>query len=370
VLSYDAFREERRFPSLDGLRAVSILLVLTWHTNTRLWNRLEGWEGVTIFFVISGFLITTLCLREEDREGRMSLSAFYVRRAFRILPLYYIVLAAYIVVVIGANAHGHRSLLTAALPYFLTYTNDFAPLQGDTPFAQSWSLGVEEKFYLVWPALAFVLLLSKRRLRLPLAALLAATPFLLLPFGVLAWFAHYSAIMVGCFLALLMHQRRSFELLAWLARPVGAFAALTALVLLHVLIPSGQPDRLAYPFAVAAVMVSLVAGATSLSRVLRTRSMRFLGNLAYGVYLIHLMVLSVIHTALRHAGMQFDGAERPVGGWSPTMVVFVFGATGSFLVAYSLNRLIEAPMISRGRAISARRRQRAEMGVAGEVASP
>ena len=84
--THEEYLRERYFRPLDGVRAISILLVLTWHVNSSLWAWLSGWEGPSIFFVISGFLITTLCLREESRDGSVSLTAFYIRRACRILP--------------------------------------------------------------------------------------------------------------------------------------------------------------------------------------------------------------------------------------------------------------------------------------------
>ena len=77
----------RRFPALDGLRAIAAVLVVFFHYGGPDW--LQGWAGVQMFFVLSGFLITTLMLREERGTGRVSLSEFYLRRAFRILPVYW-----------------------------------------------------------------------------------------------------------------------------------------------------------------------------------------------------------------------------------------------------------------------------------------
>ncbi len=370
----------RRFPALDGLRAISILLVLVWHVNASLWSGLHGGLGVTIFFVISGFLITTLCLREEATFGRVSLSAFYARRAFRILPLYYLVLAGYVVVYLGLNWNGHENRLTPALPYYLSYMNDFAPLRGNTPFAQSWSLGVEEKFYLLWPALAFVVLIVWPRFRIPIAAGLALAPFVLLPFHVLPWLHHYSSIMVGCLLALLLHDERGYRRLRHLASPRGAAIALAVLVALHVALPAGDTVHYAYPFAVAAVMVSLVLGRMPWSTLLAHRSMRFLGILAYGVYLVHLIVINVLVAGLRHLGFTFGDAYEPLGGWLPSLALLALAAIASFGIALMLNRTVEAPMIAVGRKVSARfsggreapRPERVVVGrgPAGEVAAP
>src|SRR5206468_1693138 len=110
-----------------------------------------GWAngrlGVAVFFVLSGYLITTLLLREKDRKGRVSLTSFYQRRAFRILPLYYFVLLLYVGLYIVIGFGDRAADLRHSLPWFLTYMNDFRPgvLHGSTPYQQSWSLGVEEK---------------------------------------------------------------------------------------------------------------------------------------------------------------------------------------------------------------------------------
>src|ERR1700761_6862061 len=95
--SFLTFKKERYFAALDGARALSILLVITWHVDERRWAYLSGYTGVVIFFVLSGFLIHTLLLREEDRSGTVSLKGFYLRRCFRILPLYFVVIGMYLV---------------------------------------------------------------------------------------------------------------------------------------------------------------------------------------------------------------------------------------------------------------------------------
>ena len=160
-------------PELDGLRAISVLLVVSVHLHDfeTVWKWLAGWQGVTVFFVLSGYLITTLSLREE-RAARgaafVAGRAFYARRSLRIFPLYYLTLAAYCGLIFGLGLNPEkRFLLSGAMPYYLLYFQEvpfFYGLTGESgivqhaniPFYQSWSLGIEEKFYLVWPVLAFV----------------------------------------------------------------------------------------------------------------------------------------------------------------------------------------------------------------------
>ncbi len=149
-------RLQGRIPSLDGLRALSIALVMFAHLNdTRGFvssAELESWQlgnlGVRVFFVISGFLITTLLLEENDRTGTISLSGFYMRRFFRIFPAFYFLCAVLFVLdAAGVIALRPGDLLTAAT-YTINYHHERAWYVGHV-----WSLSVEEQFYLLWPAI-------------------------------------------------------------------------------------------------------------------------------------------------------------------------------------------------------------------------
>jgi peptidoglycan/LPS O-acetylase OafA/YrhL len=141
-------------PSLNGLRAFSISIVIMSHANLRehfldsnslLSLFTDGRFGVAVFFVISGFLITTLLLQEEEKEGRISIKRFYLRRALRILPAYYAVLLVYAILQWTSVLHISRvSWFTA-----LTYTTVFHQDGWET--AHFWSLSTEEIFYLAWP---------------------------------------------------------------------------------------------------------------------------------------------------------------------------------------------------------------------------
>ncbi len=163
--THGAYLGRKYFSELDGLRALSVLLVINVHLydSQRNWWWVSGYRGVTIFFVLSGYLITTLALREEGQQGCLSLAAFYVRRCFRIFPLYYVTLALYCLLIYGVSISPHlREPLWDALPYYLLYLQEIPFClwkilsERDLVFAQSWTLGAEEKFYLLWPLLAFV----------------------------------------------------------------------------------------------------------------------------------------------------------------------------------------------------------------------
>jgi peptidoglycan/LPS O-acetylase OafA/YrhL len=144
----------QRLPSLDGLRAVSIALVIGSHAigmfGVPPWLQpltfiINGGLGVRIFFCISGFLITYLLLQERKRTGSIDLKSFYVRRALRIVPANYL----FIAVLVAISLAGWIKIPTCNLLTAITYTKNYGcggPLEGHL-----WSLAVEEQFYLLWP---------------------------------------------------------------------------------------------------------------------------------------------------------------------------------------------------------------------------
>ncbi len=157
-------KSPRYIPSLDGLRAVSILLVVLSHirfsngTPKFLSDGLallpSGDIGVTIFFVISGFLITSLMLQEGDLHGNIDVTKFYIRRILRILPVNYL----YIFIVFLANGLERLDIQPVNYWQALTYTVNFS-LTGSWMLGHLWSLAVEEQFYLFWP---WIMKLSKK----------------------------------------------------------------------------------------------------------------------------------------------------------------------------------------------------------------
>jgi peptidoglycan/LPS O-acetylase OafA/YrhL len=205
-----------RIPSLDGLRAVSILFVMSSHAagtaGFPIHFALDGALGVRIFFIISGYIITRLMLDEEARAGRVSLRSFYRRRFLRILPPLWCYLGT--IAVLGALGV-FRIYPLSDLVEPLTFTNGlwFWPNRSLWQTVHCWSLTIEENFYLLWPT-AFLLLGAPRRRLLLLAMLLLAGPpvrgwifehptrsglmwTILGQFDMLAW---------GCFLAVASQQ--------------------------------------------------------------------------------------------------------------------------------------------------------------------
>lgn len=169
-MEYQEF-QHGRIPSLDGLRAISIAMVLVAHAaGTRFTPSLIhlrgplGNLGVRIFFLISGFLITTLLLQEWTTTRGLSLGRFYLRRAFRIFPCAF----TYIAAIAFLAWIGWCDLGANALIHALTYTVNYEPLR---PWSTThlWSLSIEEQFYLIWPVVLW-LFGSQRAIRISAAA--------------------------------------------------------------------------------------------------------------------------------------------------------------------------------------------------------
>jgi peptidoglycan/LPS O-acetylase OafA/YrhL len=358
ALTFEEYEVLRYFQPLDGLRAVSVLLVLTWHVNSHLWNWLSGYQGVALFFVISGCLITTLCLREQQKYGSVSLTAFYVRRACRIFPLYFLVLGVYVALTVGLNWNGDAGRMVRALPWYLTYMNDLWPHVYDpsaAPFTLSWSLGVEEKFYLLWPLLAFVVWRKAPRLRAAVVFLLV-----LVPFTGYDWherYLHYSQIMVGCLLALALAHRPTFERLRHVAMHPWLVLALFVPVHLLVARDAGVAKPLYAP-AAALVVLTLILGGGWWVRLLGSRFMVFVGKRAYGIYLIQMLCLGVCIHALKKLapGVKLNSLDEPIGhgAWAASIALLLVGGLSCILAADALHRTVERPLIGLGRKLTTR----------------
>jgi peptidoglycan/LPS O-acetylase OafA/YrhL len=174
-------------PGLDGLRALSVLVVLCYHAGFG-WMP-GGWIGVEVFFVVSGFLITTLLIEERERNERVALGQFWLRRARRLLPALLVMLLVVATITLIVGSASARGDVRRDLPWTLAYLGNWGQILGDVPYYATdppllrhlWSLAIEEQFYLVWP-LVFVGLMRTRMRAVSIAALLAGTALV-----VMAW---------------------------------------------------------------------------------------------------------------------------------------------------------------------------------------
>lgn len=292
-----------RIPSLDGLRAVSIAIVLAAHVAETQNLHFEPYShalyafgafGVKVFFVISGFLITTLLLNEERKRGRISLGMFYFRRTFRIWPVAY----TYILVIAILSALGLAQIPKHNLIYALTFTMNHNQ-NGAWVTGHLWSLAVEEQFYLVWP-LVFLLTGCRGRIMSCMSIVVAAP---LLRIGTLLYAPDVfqtmessllylgDAIAIGCLLALFAGQlsqseraRRFFESRLFFLVPIMAvamYATLQSSLWPRFHLALGNTISL---LCIAATIWRVIYWQDWATRILNGRVFVFAGILSYSLY--------------------------------------------------------------------------------------
>ena len=349
------FLSTRHFSGLDGLRALSVIAVVWHHTSGRPgpWISSQGHFGVDLFFALSGVLITTLLLRERDRNGRISLIGFYIRRAGRIFPLYYVVLATYVALVLATRADtSEGQYFLAKLPAFLTYTSNwFVDLgAGDSViFYFAWSLATEEQFYLFGPPLlACLLLLRSRRTAHTLVALgglivvnqialvSSSSSLAVTILGSLAL-----PILLGAVLAILLHEPAGFAMLRGTLGQRWSAPALAVTLLVSLAVPS--PEQITQVVMATLVAAMCMREDSWIHPALSWRPLVWVGIISYGIYLMHMLVANAARLAL---GEQFGVALFAV-----TTVMVIGVATVSF-------RVFEAPLVERARRLSKRHMER------------
>lgn len=359
VTPHAAFRARAHFPSLDGLRCLSILPVVWHHSTPRPLDGVlgKGPLGVHLFFAISGFLITTLLLREREQRGKISLPKFYQRRALRIFPLYYLVLAIYALRGwLFLPESPLREHFLRSLPYYATYTGNWFVDYGvphPVVFGFSWSLATEAQFYLVWPPIVAL----SRGWKVPAAFMLG---LFALDFATESgWLAGLfgretlavqvvtslsAPICLGSLLAMGLHWPASFR---WL-EPLLGRAASAPLWLAALALAIG----LDAPLLLIHVAMVLLAGAVcmredhALARGLDARVPRFIGEVSYGIYLFHVSVITASKWLL-------PGAGAPL--------LFVVASAGSVALAALSYRWFEGPFLR----LAARMRRGGTAGVVG-----
>lgn len=292
-------------PGLDGLRALSVMLVIVAHAGFQ--SVVPGGLGVTIFFFISGFLITNLLISEAVQAGRNDIGRFYVRRYLRLTPELY----AYLLVCLIGSALFFRveiwAFVASAL-YFMNYHLLFSAAATSGPpnpfvLGHLWSLAVEEHFYLAFPLLFLLLFRRPGVFALVLVAVcLAAIADRAIAHGVFhdsdytyyASDARIDSIIYGCLLALAMRHPVGDRLLHGLGRSPVLVGAVV--LMLATLIYRGETFRDVFRFSAqgialfigVACLYTSVLGSFAVV-LLETGVLRFLGRISYGMYLWHLL---------------------------------------------------------------------------------
>ncbi|MBL7498559.1 acyltransferase [Frankia sp. CNm7] len=359
-------------PALDGIRALAVLCVLVFHMD----SLPGGYLGVDVFFVLSGFLITGQLLAEWDRTGAVSLRRFYLRRAYRLLPAFWLLalVGFTVVVLLGVGTAGERAEFLGSLTASLLYVNNYVQVVRQSTGAgwlgHTWSLSLEEQFYLLWP-LVLVALCRRPRLarRLPMvllggAAVVVLWRIVLIASGASATRMYFAldtradALLVGCALAAWLRAARrgpageNAAAFAWRRRldrvtpflPVAGPAALALLAVAAMTAPSGwgpRPTALSYGgYTVVALLAGAVVlaveqgrGTNWLFRALAAPPLAWLGRISYGFYLWHFPVVA-------YWGRDLTGE---FGRWPAILAVGVL----SVVLAAASYYLLERPVLRR-----------------------
>ena len=341
------FRSKKVFGGLDGLRFFSITAVV-WHHSVHDsgWFKLGeyGFLGVDLFFVISGFLIVSLLLRECDKTGGISLKNFYIRRALRIFPVYYGFIFGLTFVYLFFDTEsqfGQRFL--ADLPVYLLYVANFFPVG----FRFVWSLASEEQFYLIWPflekyfaksilwLLALFIFLNQvlNFFRVPIFEALGMPEFIDLS----VMQTTFTPILLGVLLAHLLHKGIGFSFLAkFITHKFSAIGWLVALVILCLFLPE---DISGLPRLVVQLMMFMLVGSVvineqnSLSGLLTIKPLARIGAISYGIYIFHIHCIAFTERALAK------------GGVDNRVIVFILSFMAVIVVAEMSYRFFEKPFL-------------------------
>jgi peptidoglycan/LPS O-acetylase OafA/YrhL len=353
-----------RWPALDGLRAVAVLAVIIYHFGLLP----GGYLGVDLFFVLSGFLITSLLIREWDRRrGHISFRDFYVRRVLRLFPALGCVIAVAVALTGLLELTGPPSNpryvagTLEGLPFVVTFAGNWAraldpasTLGSLGMLGHTWSLAIEEQFYLLWPAL-FVLLMRHRFSRGSMALALALVAVTEMVYRVAAFAGygsqriyygtdtHSDGLLIGCAIAfwLASHQStRAYQRAGGLLKGATglATAVLAALFVLGTLSRAPIDIPLAV-LACGAIVVGTVAGRLPvfLGRLLSSEGAVLIGRRSYGLYLWHYVVLGAA------------SALFPAEVFSPRRIVLAVTVGALFIITFIVTelsyRFVELPAL-------------------------
>ena len=338
-------------PSLGGIRAVCIALVLGEHAAQSMgfpdrWKPIasglfNGSLGVTVFFVLSGFLITFLLIAEERAAGRISLRAFYARRALRILPVY----GAYVAALVVLDRATTLDLSLCDYVTTLTYTKDFAC--GQWIDGHLWSLSVEQQFYLLWP-MALVCLRRRGR-RWVMATCIVLAPICRVVFFLNGWYdlevfslmANADALMIGAAAGIAYFERGAALQTLLRFRPAlvrGVAVALMWMLMVLDHFVSGATSAVAFGGTVTALAAAyLIVSYAScpggpVYAMLNWRPVRYVGALSYSLYIWQQPF--------------FNGYDSY--GYAPTPAVlrFPLNVVAAFAVAAVSYHALEMPVLS------------------------
>jgi peptidoglycan/LPS O-acetylase OafA/YrhL len=340
----------KRIPQLDAIRGIAVLLVLLHNTDQRLWAGAlarNGWMGVDLFFVLSGFLITGILLDTKQQEGYFR--NFYARRCLRIWPLYYsVLLFMFVLVPLLRPSEAHRIFESRSMPwwsYFVFLQNFMVPVvtKATGPLGVTWSLAVEEQFYLVWPLVVYFS--SESQLKKIALTVICLSPALRFYFWQRQFniypntFCRLDGLMAGALLAMFFRSRvfsrKSYVRLAWVCLAVGLPLAF---------VTEAYGERwITFSFtalaATAFVYLAMCSRQKWFQAILANRFLVYTGVISYGIYLLEKIPIDVARSLYL--------GRHPV-------VVLLAAAAATYAMALISWNLLEKPCLRFKRYFEAR----------------
>lgn len=351
-------------PALDGARGVSVLLVMSFHFLVQMTDKLDGTPIlVDMFFVLSGFLITTLLFEERAGKGSISLRAFYLRRVFRLFPAVYALLGVFTFFALVAGGEHRGRLLAEALTAALYVYDLFVAWVGveGQVLIQLWTLSLEEQFYFVWPLVLIGAMAAGRR-RMPALIIAMGVFVLVMPMlrlglepelggRTIESFAFGLSIMrpdslvLGCLAAVLFRLESTSESTAYeRLLPTAGRVALwlyAAAFLLGGFAPFQPFVSVFYNVAVLAMpffVLDMVRRPESVvARVLSHQRFTWFGKRSYGIYIWHLLVYFPIQAFFNGV---FEGRTKLA-----TLAAFPFSVAATIGIAVLSWNHIETPAL-------------------------
>lgn len=334
-------------PGLNGLRAIAALSVLWGHTFQKDFGNwgIEGFhlpfvaDGVTLFFVISGFLITYLLLQEQEQSRTVSIPKFYMRRILRIWPIYYL----YLLLAVLATSTWHDPSIwyycffTANIPFILS--------AGIWTIAHYWSLGVEEQFYLFWPWL--VKLTNGKTRRLLTIAVIICVAWLVCKWGIYLTYGtntayrffavtRFDCMMIGATGAILYFMKSKLFSHILMNRMFG----LVCMLLLFF----SQPWANMVPAPIRPQLIALLSLVCIASQMdnpiinLENRVCDFVGKISYGIYVIHPLLIFSLSALYRNANIQLPDTAT-------TILIYCIITVATVFVAWLSYKFYESPFL-------------------------
>ena len=334
-LRYEEYLASSHRPTFDGMRGIGFLLVITAHIpSVPLFSYLQGWTAVWLFFVISGYLVTMLLMREEKSQGRVAFGPFLVKRFFRIMPSYWLAILIYWLACFALLPDDYASFMER-LPYFLSFLPEYANANGYSIFTHSWTVGVELKFYLLLPPVVF-LMIENANWRFAATAMMAVLLTAIGSFNAQS----YCAILCGVMLALALERPRGYAAIAMLTR-VPVAVPLAFVVAVFVMLR--YTEQLAVVALVATYLIAYcILQQAALMRVLTWQPLVYIGQRSYGAYLLHFLAIRIGYMAF--------GNDTANGG----LLTACFCLAVTVPAAELMYRAIEQPGVDFGRRLISR----------------